>query len=99
MTELGTAGGPLAAVIICLLVLVEEAGVPLPMFPGDGLLLVGGIMVAGGQVSPWLFFPLAYGCALTGGMIGYAWSARLGRAGLERLAGRLGVRRHLDRAS
>jgi membrane-associated protein len=99
MLPLGGLEGPLAILALCGLLLVEEAGVPLPMFPGDGLLLAAGVMIAGGLLSPWLVLPLAYASVVAGALIGYAWSARVGRPGLVRLADRLHVRRHLDGAS
>ncbi len=91
--------GPLAIAVICLLIFVEEAGVPLLMFPGDGLLLVAGIMISAGQISPWLLVPLAYAACVGGALLGYLWSRRLGRERLERLADRLHLRGHLVRAS
>lgn len=91
--------GPLAIAVICLLIFVEEAGVPLPMFPGDGLLLVAGIMISAGQISPLLLVPLAYAACVGGALAGYLWSRRLGRERLERLAERLHVRRHFVRAA
>jgi membrane-associated protein len=97
--ELSAPGGSIAIAVVWLLIFVEEAGVPLPMFPGDGLLLVAGVMIAAGQVSLWLFLPVAFASAMGGAMTGYAWSRHLGRAGLDRLADRLRLRRHLDRAS
>jgi membrane-associated protein len=99
LPELSLLTGPIAIAAIWLVIFVEEAGVPLPMFPGDGLLLVAGVLIAAGKVSAWLFFPVAYVSAVGGAMTGYAWSRHLGRAGLDRLADRLRLRRHLDRAS
>lgn len=90
--------GPVAIAVICLLIFVEEAGVPLPMFPGDGLLLVAGIMISAGQISPLLFVPLAYVACVGGALLGYLWSRHLGRVRLERLADRLHLRGHLVRA-
>ncbi len=91
--------GPLAVAVICLLIFVEEAGVPLPMFPGDGLLLVAGIMMSAGQISPWLFLPLAFAACVSGALICYLWSRHVGQERLERLADRLRLRGHLLRAS
>jgi membrane-associated protein len=99
VTTLSIAAGPIATAVICFLILIEEAGVPLPMFPGDGLLLTGGVMITAGQINPWVFLPCALAAGLAGAMIGYAWSRRVGQAGLTRLAERLRVRRHLDMAS
>lgn len=93
------AAGPIATMVICLLIMVEEAGVPLPMFPGDLLLITAGVMIATGQISPWVFIPLALASALTGAMIGHAWTRRVGQGGLMRLAERLRVRRHVDAAA
>jgi membrane protein DedA with SNARE-associated domain len=78
--ELSVPGGSIAIAVVWLLIFVEEAGVPLPPFPGDGLLLVAGVMIAAGQVSPWLFFPVAFASAMGGAMTGYAWSRHLDRA-------------------
>ncbi|HEX4213792.1 MAG TPA: DedA family protein [Candidatus Dormibacteraeota bacterium] len=97
--QLQTLAGPIALAIICLVVFLEEAGLPLPMFPGDGLLLTAGVMITAGQLSPWRTFPLVCGSALLGACLGYAWSRCLGRPGLERLADRLGLRAQLDRAA
>lgn len=91
--------GPLAIAVICFLLFIEEMGVPLPMFPASGLLLVAGVMIAAGDISPWIFVPLAYVANVSGALVGYAWSRRLGQERLERLADRLRVRRHLDRVA
>jgi membrane protein DedA with SNARE-associated domain len=88
--------GPLAIAVICSLLFVEELGVPLPMFPASGLLLVGGVMIAAGDISPWFFIPIAYVACVGGAMLGYTWSRLLGQERLERLAERLRLRRHLD---
>ena len=37
--------------VICGLLFVEEVGVPLPFAPGDLVLAIGGIAIAGGRVS------------------------------------------------
>lgn len=91
--------GPLAIAVICFLLFVEETGVPLPMFPASGLLLVAGVMIAAGDISPWFFIPIAYVANVGGALLGYTWSRRLGQDRLERLADRLRVRRHLDSVS
>jgi len=66
------------------------------MFPASGLLLVAGVMIAAGQISPWFFVPIAYVANVGGALLGYTWSRRLGQDRLERIADRLRVRRHLD---
>lgn len=89
--------GPVAIAVICGLLFVEEMGIPLPMFPASGLLLVGGVMIAAGDVAWYIFVPAAYVAAVAGATIGYTWSRALGQHRLERLADRLRVRRHMDR--
>lgn len=99
MQELTESAGPIATAIICLLIFAEEAGVPLPMFPGDLLLITAGVMVAAGQISPWLFLPCALLSGVAGAMLGYTWTRHVGQAGLQRVADRLRVRRHVDAAA
>jgi membrane protein DedA with SNARE-associated domain len=99
MTQLAGLGGPIAIVLIWLLVAVEEAGLPLPMFPGDGLLLTAGVLLATGHTSPWVFLPAAVAADVAGSLAGYAWARRLGVGGLERLAARFHAAGHLRRAA
>ena len=75
--------GAFAIALIWLLVAVEEAGVPLPMFPGDGLLLAAEVLLATGRTSPWVFMPVAFAADVAGSLAGYAWAKRLGARGLE----------------
>lgn len=89
--------GPVAIGVICGLLFVEEMGVPLPMFPASGLLLVAGVMIAAGDIAWYLFLPTAYVAAVGGATVGYTWARALGQRRLERLADRLRVRRHMDR--
>lgn len=96
---LSTLEAPLAIAVICALLFIEEVGVPLPMFPGDMLLLTAGVLIATGSASPWVVLPIAYASVVAGGLTGYAWSRRIGSAALAGLAGRLRLGRHLDRAS
>lgn len=91
--------GAFAIALIWLLVAVEEAGVPLPMFPGDGLLLTAGVLLATGRASPWVFMPVAFAADVAGSLAGYAWAKRLGARGLEGVAGRFHAAGHLSRAS
>lgn len=88
--------GPVAIAVICGLLFVEEVGVPLPMFPASGLLLVAGMMIAARDISPWFFIPIAYVANVSGATLGYTWARWLGQQRMERLADRLRLRRHLD---
>jgi membrane-associated protein len=81
--------GTLAVVLICTLLFVDEAGLPLPFAPNEGLLLLTGVLVASGEFSIWVIFPAAF-LAMTAGMIaGYAWARTVGQSGLIALAERL----------
>lgn len=91
--------GPTAAFILCALIFAEETGVPLPLAPGDLILLTAGVLIAGGELSPWLFLPLAIAAAMAGAITGYSWTRLLGSAGLHAVARRLGITRHVDRLS
>lgn len=99
MSALAGASGPLATALISLLIAVEELGVPLPMFPGDGLLLAGGVLLATNQVSPALFVPAVFLADVAGSFAGYGWCRRLGAQRLERLADRLHAAGALRRAT
>ena len=47
--------GTTLTVAICALMFIEEVGVPLPFAPGDLVLAIGGIAIAGGRVNAALF--------------------------------------------
>ena len=87
----------MGAVVLCALLFAEETGVPLPMAPGDLILLAAGLLIAAGNLSPWVFVPLAIGSACAGAIVGYTWTRALGAPGLRAVAGRLGIARHVDR--
>ncbi|MDQ2740845.1 MAG: VTT domain-containing protein [Chloroflexota bacterium] len=99
LTLLGSTHGTLAVVILCLLLLVEETGIPIPGMPGELMLIAAGLLVANGDVSPWIFVPTASVAVFTGALIGYSWTRLLGATGVRALAARLHVSHHLDRAS
>ncbi len=80
--------------LLCLLLLVEEAGVPIPILTGEAILLVAGILVANDSIPLWLFLPFACLSVLAGACIGYAWTRKIGATGLVALARRL----HLEGA-
>jgi len=66
--------GTTLIVAICLLMFIEETGVPLPFAPGDLVLAIAGIAVAGGRVNPvGLVAAVAVVAALAGltGWLGY----------------------------
>lgn len=89
--------GVLAILVLTALIFVEETGVPLPLAPGDLILLSAGVLIASGALSPWAFLPAAVGAAIAGGVVGYSWTRILGARGLRTLATRLRIDHRLDR--
>ncbi|MBO0687447.1 MAG: VTT domain-containing protein [Candidatus Dormibacteraeota bacterium] len=84
---------------IAALLFIEEVGVPLPMFPADGLLLSSGILAATGSLPAAVVLPLLFITDVAGATIGYSWVRAVGREPLRRLAGWLGAGRAVDRLS
>ena len=90
--------GTVATLLICALLFIDEAGVPLPFAPNEVLLLVAGLLIGNGTIVPWIFLPLALLC-LTGGMLtAYSWARAIGSDRLRALAARLRAERAYDRA-
>lgn len=90
--------GIVALVLLCSLLLVEEAGVPLPI-PGELTLLAAGLLIGTGAVDPWLFVPLAITCSLAGSLTGYSWARLVGEHGLRAAAEKLHQTERLDKVS
>jgi membrane protein DedA with SNARE-associated domain len=86
-------------IVLCSLIFVEEAGVPLPMAPGDLLLVGAGVLISTGGLDPVVFLPLALLASLSGAMVGYSWTRALGARALWALAERLRAGRHLEKAA
>jgi membrane-associated protein len=91
--------GVVAIVLLCSLLFVEEAGVPLPFAPGELTLLAGGLLIAAGGLDPWVFVPLAFAVCVAGAMVGYSWARVVGEHGLTGLAVRFHQATALDRVS
>lgn len=91
--------GPAGLGGACLLLLLEEAGVPLPFAPGEAVLVALGLLIASGQAPAWVVLPAAYVAVVAGSLIGYAWASRLGRSRLRGLAARIHATRAYDRAA
>jgi membrane protein DedA with SNARE-associated domain len=92
LRSLGAA--PLAA--ICLLLFLEEAGVPLPIAPGEAVLLGAGLLIATGTVPFWLAMPAECVAVLAGVVTGYTWARAIGTERLRRLADRFGAGKPFD---
>ncbi|GAC1339987.1 MAG: hypothetical protein NVSMB29_08210 [Candidatus Dormibacteria bacterium] len=90
--------GTVATILICALLFIDEAGVPLPFAPNELLLIAAGLLIGGGGLSPFIFFPLAF-LAMGGGVAaGYGWARALGPTQLRKMADRLHAAKHYDRA-
>ena len=91
--------GTTLVVAITILMFVEEVGVPLPFAPGDLVLAVGGIAVAGGRVNPLVLVSAVAISVTLGAIIGRAVAQLLGWDRLMRIAQPLHARGALERAA
>jgi membrane-associated protein len=73
-----------AYLLLCSLIFVEEAGVPLPFLPGDLILLAAGYLAAVHSTHLLLFLGLGWGSAVAGAVVCYAVSRQLGRRAVLR---------------
>jgi membrane-associated protein len=85
--------------IVCALLFLEEAGLPLPVAPGEAVLIGAGLLVASGAVPIWLMAPLAYLAVICGVLTGYTLAHRIGPKRLHALASRLHAGGPYDRAA
>ena len=88
-----------ALAIVCGLLFLEEAGVPLPVAPGEAALIGAGLLVASGAVPVWLMAPLAYAAVIGGVLTGYTWARRIGPKRVHAMAVRLHAGGPYDRAA
>src|SRR5256884_5752113 len=91
--------GTTLVVAICILMFIEETGVPLPFAPGDLVLAIGGIAVAGGRVNPILLVSAVAISVTLGAIIGRAVAELLGWDRLIRIAQPLHAHGALERAA
>lgn len=94
----GLQGAALIAVI-CGFLFVEEVGVPLLFAPGDLVLAIGGIAIAGGRVNAAALVGAIAVTIVAGGIVGRETFALLGWRRLMRVAEPLHARGALERAS
>jgi energy-coupling factor transport system substrate-specific component len=99
MTWVQALSGTALIVGICGLLFIEEVGVPLPFAPGDLVLAIGGIAIAGGRVNPALFVTGVTLAILAGAILGREIFALLGWERLMRVAEPLRARRPLEHVS
>jgi energy-coupling factor transport system substrate-specific component len=91
--------GPGLIAVICGLMFIEETGVPLPFAPGDLVLAIGGIAVAGGRVNPVMLVAAVAVTITIGAIVGREAAALLGWDRLMRVAEPLRARGALERAA
>jgi len=94
----GLQGIGLAAVLAGFM-FVEEAGVPIPFAPGDILLAIGGIAIAGGRVDPVTLVLATFVATVAGAVMGREIFALVGWERLMRVAARLRAGTPLKRAA
>jgi membrane protein DedA with SNARE-associated domain len=85
--------------IVCALLFLEEAGLPIPVAPGEVMLIGAGLLVASGAAPIWLIGPLAYVAVISGVLTGYTWARWIGPKRLRGLAARLHAGHPYDRAA
>ena len=85
--------------VICALLFVEEAGVPIPFAPGDLLLAVAGIALATGRVNPLVVVGLTFLSIVVGAMLGRELFSLLGWERLMKVASRIHAGKPLERAA
>lgn len=98
MTFLTGLHGAIATILLCVLLFVDEAGVPLPFIPNEVLLIIAGLLIASGSLNPIVFYPIACLALVGGSITGYGWAKRVGPTRLRRVAGILHASRAYDRA-
>jgi len=91
--------GTTLIVVICVLMFIEETGVPLPFAPGDLVLAIGGIAIAGGRVNPFMLVGAVSISITVGALIGREAARLLGWQRLMKVAEPLHARGPLERAA
>ena len=85
--------------VVCALLFLEEAGLPLPIAPGEAVLIGAGLLVARGSETIWLVVPFAYLAVCCGVLVAYTWAGRIGPTRVRALAVRLHAKGPYDRAA
>jgi membrane-associated protein len=85
--------------IVCALLFLEEAGLPLPVAPGEAVLVGAGILIASGAAPVWLIVPLAYLAVIGGVLTGYTWARWIGPERVHAFAAKLHAVGPYDRAA
>jgi len=98
MTYFDHLHGPALLGALCLVIFIEECGVPVPFAPGDLLLVAGGLAIRSRGLDPLLAVPAVYLCTVAGAMTGREAFDRAG-ALLRRVTGATRLGGGLDRAA
>jgi membrane-associated protein len=91
--------GPALLAALCLVIFVEECGVPVPFAPGDLLLAACGLAIRSRGLDPLVAIPAVYASTLAGAMVGREVFDLAGARLLRRLTGTTRLRGGLDRAA
>lgn len=90
--------GTFATLLICAFLFADETGVPLPFAPNELLLVLAGLLIASGALSPFEFYPVAVFVLAAGSFAGYGWAYGIGADRLRGVAARLHFTSGYDRA-
>ena len=99
MTYVDQLHGPALLAALCLVIFVEECGVPIPFAPGDLLLAACGLAIRGGGLDPLIAVPAVYLSTIAGAMTGREVFDVAGARLLRRLTGSTRLAGGLDRAA
>ncbi len=91
--------GAIGIVIICLLLFVEEAGVPVFFSPGEVTLLIAGLLIATGAMDPFIGIPTIVVACIAGALLGFSWARLVGERSLKTLAAKVHREKALERVS
>jgi membrane-associated protein len=91
--------GPALLAALCLVIFVEECGVPVPFAPGDLLLAACGLAIRSRGLEPLVAVPAVYLSTIAGAMAGREVFDVAGARLLRRLTGSTRLRGGLDRAA
>ncbi len=81
------------------LIVFAESGLFFGFFlPGDSLLLIAGVLAAGGLLSVWVLIPLVFIAAILGDQIGYWTGSSLGRRLFKRTDSFLFKKEYVERS-
>jgi membrane protein DedA with SNARE-associated domain len=85
--------------VLCLVIFIEEVGVPIPLAPGDLLLAICGLAIRDGSLHPVAALAAVYLTTIAGAMAGRELFDVFGARLLRRLTGSTRLRGPLDRAA